>query len=57
VSKGIVVGLVDKGGYTWYSYGQPNIKTGKPLDNTALLAHHGILCLSSYDAEQPPVVL
>jgi serine-type D-Ala-D-Ala carboxypeptidase/endopeptidase len=36
VSKGIVVGLVDKGGYTWYSYGQPEIKTGKPLDNTTL---------------------
>lgn len=36
LSKGIVVVLVDRDGYAWYSYGEPDQKTGKPIDNTTL---------------------
>ncbi len=36
MSRGIVVVLVDRDGYTWYSYGGPDTRTGKILDNTTL---------------------
>ncbi|PWR74366.1 serine hydrolase domain-containing protein [Methanospirillum lacunae] len=36
LSKGIVVVLADQNGYVWYSYGAPDPKTGKPIDNTTL---------------------
>lgn len=36
ISKGLIVVLVDRNGYTWYSYGGPDAVTGKPLDNTSL---------------------
>lgn len=36
LSNGIVVVLVDRDGYVWYSYGGLDPKTGNPIDNTTL---------------------
>jgi serine-type D-Ala-D-Ala carboxypeptidase/endopeptidase len=36
LSRGIVVVLVDRNGYVWYSYGGSDPRTGIPVDNTTL---------------------
>ncbi|HWQ66668.1 MAG TPA: serine hydrolase domain-containing protein [Methanospirillum sp.] len=36
LSKGVIVVLVDRNGYTWYSYGVADILTGERPDNTTL---------------------
>ena len=36
LSNGLIVVLVDRHGYTWYSYGGPDPGIGRPLNNTTL---------------------